>query len=127
MVAHVGVGPIVRVSPWEVHVNDVDFLDSIYNPPSRKRNKFLPNLKGLPLDNSCGGAPDWQLHRMRREALNPFFSHKKVLETGDLIREKIDEVCSVVDGYLRSGEVLNFSDLSFALALEYVIVFSGYV
>jgi hypothetical protein len=113
-------GPIVRVAPNEVHVNDVEFLDQIYNPPSRKRSKYLPNLKGLPLDQSVGAATTWELHRKRREALNPFFSHKKVLETEGLIRQKVDRFSQNLDQAIRTDSVVNLSDLYFALALEYV-------
>lgn len=108
----------MRVAPNEVHVNDVDFLDPIYNPPSRKRNKYLPNLKGLPLDESMGAARNWEIHRKRREAINPFFSHKRVLETEGLIREKVDEFCQNLDQAVKSQSILNMSDTYFALALE---------
>jgi hypothetical protein len=112
-------GPIIRVGPNEIHVNDVEFLDQIYNPPSRKRNKYLPNLKGLPLDESVGAARNWEIHRKRREALNPFFSHKKVLETEGLIREKVDKFCQGLDQAISMDDVINLSDMYFALALEY--------
>ncbi|KAF2120489.1 cytochrome P450 [Lophiotrema nucula] len=121
---HKKYGPIVRVTPHEVHVNDVEFLDAIYNPPSRKRNKFLPNLKGLPLDESVGAARNWELHRKRREALNPFFSHKKVLETEGLIRGKVDRFCKNLDNGLKLGSVVNLSDMYFALALDVVQQYS---
>ena len=110
----------MRVTPHEVHVNDVDFLDSIYNPPSRKRNKYLPNMKGLPLSESVGGALNWKLHRKRREALSPFFSHKKVLETEGLVREKVEQFCTHLDRALGSNGAVNLSDMYFALALEFV-------
>ena len=115
------VGPIIRVAPHEVHVNDVEYLDPIYNPTTRKRNKYLPNLKGLPLDQSMGAAKNWEIHRMRREAVNPFFSHAKVLNTEELLRVKIQEFCHTIDGFVGSGKSLNLSDLYFALALEYVV------
>ena len=115
-------GPIVRVSPHEVHVNDVEFLDPIYNPPSRKRNKYLPNLKGLPLDQSVGAAKNWEIHRKRRDALNPFFSHKRVLDTEELVHGKVQEFCGTLDDFIRSERILNLSDLYFALALEYAVL-----
>jgi hypothetical protein len=117
-------GPIVHVAPNEVHVNDVEFLDPIYNPPSRSRNKYLPNLKGLPLDQSVGAAKNWEIHRKRREALNPFFSHKRVLDTEALINGKVREFCCTLDDLAGSGRILNMSDMYFALALEYVVLFS---
>ena len=118
--ANAYIGPIIRVSPHEVHVNDVEFLDPIYNPTTRKRNKYLPNLKGLPLDHSMGAAKNWEIHRMRREAVNPFFSHTKVVSMEHLLRNKVQEFCLTIDGFIGSDKTLNLSDLYFALSLEWV-------
>ncbi|KAF2649416.1 cytochrome P450 [Lophiostoma macrostomum CBS 122681] len=121
---HKKYGNIIRIGPEEVHVNDVEFLDPIYNPPSRKRNKYMPNMQGLPLDRSVGSAEHWDVHRKRRDALSPFFSHKKVLDTETLIQEKVQEFCHTIDEFVGSERVLNLSDLNFALALDIVRKYS---
>ena len=33
-------GPVVRISPWEVHVRDHDFHSELYTGPSRPRQKW---------------------------------------------------------------------------------------
>ncbi|KAI5368202.1 putative cytochrome P450 superfamily [Septoria linicola] len=79
-------GPIIRPVPEEVHINDPDFLDTIY--ALRGRNN--PNHPGLMIERSVAGAEDFYLHEMRRDALNPFFNMKFVLQMEDVIGQKCD-------------------------------------
>ncbi|USW50016.1 Putative cytochrome P450 [Septoria linicola] len=79
-------GPIIRPVPEEVHINDPDFLDTIY--VLRGRNN--PNHPGLIIERSVAGAEDFYLHKMRRDALNPLFNMKFVLQMEDVIGQKCD-------------------------------------
>ncbi len=38
---HKQYGPVVRISPWEVHVSDHDFHPELYAGPNRRRHKWL--------------------------------------------------------------------------------------
>lgn len=33
-------GPIVRINPYEVHINDIEFYDQIYSSASKRRDKW---------------------------------------------------------------------------------------
>ena len=59
---HATYGPIIRVTPDEVHISDPDFLDTIY----AMRNRNAPYPGGLLVEKSIGGAEDWDLHKLRR-------------------------------------------------------------
>jgi hypothetical protein len=39
-------GPVVRISPNEVHCNDISFSDEIYAVGGRKRDKPLHQING---------------------------------------------------------------------------------
>ncbi|KAK4505775.1 hypothetical protein PRZ48_003740 [Zasmidium cellare] len=117
---HKRYGPILRPVPDEVHIDDPDFLDTIY----ALRNRNNPTQRGLLVDQSVGGAEDFHLHKIRREALNPYFSHKAVMSMEDLILEKRDQVTKVFEQAARSGQVLNLSDVYFGFSNDLVRNFS---
>ncbi|KAH6670399.1 cytochrome P450, partial [Halenospora varia] len=73
---HAKYGPIVRITPREISISDLSFLDTIY---LGKRDKDAEKVRALGVSTSIGGAVDWELHRRRREPLNTFFSRRSVL------------------------------------------------
>ncbi|KAI1880828.1 hypothetical protein JX265_001068 [Neoarthrinium moseri] len=94
--------PVVRTTPAEVSIADLDFIDTIYSPgPSQKRDKDIEKVKALVLDSSIGGAVGHDLHRRRRRALSSFYSPRQVLRVAP------------------DGEVLNLSDLYFGFANDF--------
>ena len=34
------IGPIVRISPFELHINDQEYYDELYSGSSKKRDKY---------------------------------------------------------------------------------------
>ena len=115
------IGPIVRINPREVSISDLEFLDIIYAPgPNGKRNKDLEKVKALGINTSVGGAVGHDLHRKRRESLNPFFSKKSVLNLAPQIQEKTAQLEDTFAASLEKKEIINLSDLYFAFSREQV-------
>src|ERR1700710_690667 len=81
-------GPIVRISPYELHVNDPSFFEKLYRQDGRwdkyawAQDAFM--VKGAALCTS-----DHDLHKARRLPLNSFFSKVKVVSKQDLIRNNV--------------------------------------
>lgn len=109
-------GPVIRPVPDEVHVNDPDFLDTIY--ASRGRNN--PNDPGLMIERSVAAAEDFHLHKMRRDALNPFFTQKFVLSMEDAIAEKCTAAIELISSGLATEAPVNLSDIYFAFSNDLV-------
>ncbi|CAJ2502480.1 Uu.00g098740.m01.CDS01 [Anthostomella pinea] len=107
---HEKYGPIVRINPEELHCNDYDFVDEIYPSTGRIRDKhahFLASLFG-PLEVSASATPDHETHRVRRNAINRFFSRKQILRIEPLVHDMAQKMCSKI---LRStGEPINMID-----------------
>ncbi|KAH7075714.1 putative cytochrome P450 [Paraphoma chrysanthemicola] len=77
---HATYGPVVRIGPNEIHCNDAAFVDEIYAGGGRKRDKqahYLGVLAG-PTTKSAFGTPEHDLHRVRRNAMNKFFSRAQI-------------------------------------------------
>lgn len=70
----------MRISPDELHCNDAAFVDEIYASAGRKRNKQAHNLGVLagPTTVSAFGTIEHDLHRVRRNAMNKFFSRAQI-------------------------------------------------
>jgi cytochrome P450 len=91
----------------------------MYNPgPGHKRDKDYRNNKSLGVDTSIGGAITHDLHRRRREALNPFFSPQRISRIGDSLLDKVTQVDNIFSTLSGTGEVLILSDVYFAFANE---------
>lgn len=64
------------------------------------------------------GTNDHDLHRMRRAAINPFFSKASVRRLQPVIQERMDKLLERIKGFKTSGEPLTIS-------LAYVAFSSG--
>jgi cytochrome P450 len=67
---------------------------------------------------ASGATVGHELHRKRREALNPFFSKKAITSFESVITERVQRLRQVVQEHDASKIPLNLSDLYFALAKE---------
>lgn len=87
-------GPIIRINPNELHIKDSDFYDELYAPAAKKRDKFkdFVILSGTP--NASFATVAHNHHRLRRSALNPFFSKMVVGRMEPLILEKVERLAT---------------------------------
>lgn len=75
---------------------------------------------GLP--QSAFGSMSMEAHRIRRGALNPFFSRAKVLELESIVQEKVAKVCDRMAAAADGVPV----DLHHAFRAEAVDIISEY-
>lgn len=111
-------GPIIRVTPDELYVSDVGFLDTVYAPSSSRREKYEYQLRTLRVPGGVGTSVGHDAHRKRREALSPFFSKRNVLHLEPLITQKIEELCQVIKKHSVAKTPVNLSDMFFAFSNE---------
>ena len=63
-------GPIVRVTPDEIHIKDSDFWEELYvKSPGADKHEWAAGRFGN--DGSIITTPSYAFHRRRRAALNP--------------------------------------------------------
>lgn len=88
---HEQYGPVIRITPDEIHLSDPENLEKIYFVGSRYP-KDAAFYGAFGADRSVFTAPSPDVHRVKRAALNPFFSRKKVLELEDIVQDKAEKL-----------------------------------
>ena len=111
-------GPIIRINPFELHVKDPDWYDELYTN-NRRRDKsawFVGRSGG----KSIFGTIPHDHHRLRRSALNPFFSKRSIVAIEPLIQDKVNKLCDAVGRYIKSGKPLELQTAYMALTLDVI-------
>ncbi|KAF6817883.1 cytochrome p450 [Colletotrichum plurivorum] len=116
---HERYGPIIRINPHELHVIDPDFYDDLY-ASSRTSDKYRwwTNLAGA--DGSSFSTVPHELHRLRRGALNPFFSVRSVARLEPLVRSKVEKLSARFAGATEAGEVVRLDAAFMALTMDVI-------
>ncbi|KAH9883683.1 cytochrome P450 [Xylariomycetidae sp. FL2044] len=118
---HQKYGPVVRIGPNDVSISDYNFIDVIYAPATgHKRDKNAKHNRALGVNSSIGGSVPHELHRRRREALNPFFSPHSIHRLDSDIAAKVAQVEGHFASARENGTVLNISDAYFAFCSDIV-------
>lgn len=98
-------GPIVRISPHEIHIDDVEFFDRL-NSFQGKWNKDPYTAHQFANPGSLVGTLDHDIHRKRRAAVLPFFSKQKIYALEPVITSTVDKLCDKIQDYRKTGEVM---------------------
>lgn len=114
------IGPIIRIAPNELHIRDSDYYEELYAPASKKRDKHTgwTVLAGAPT-STFATAPH-NLHRLRRSALNSFFSKRSITRVEPLIVDKIERLCQRFEGVIETKEVIRLDAAYMALTMDII-------
>lgn len=86
-------GPIVRISPYELHIDDPEYYDTLYSRDApRNKSLHLTGMFGAPA--SSFGTVDYRRHRIRRQPMNPFFSQKRIRGLEPMLRDMVGKLCN---------------------------------
>jgi cytochrome P450 len=104
---HAQYGPVIRINPYELHVNDPEFMDTLYTGHSRRRDKwtFYTGVLGTP--GAAMNTNSHDLHRTRRSAMNPFFSKTSIRKLQPLVDGKVDLLLGRLEAVRQEGAVVN--------------------
>jgi cytochrome P450 len=113
-------GPVLRLNPNEIHIDDPDFHSQIFSQTGRWEKE--PAYQRLGNPTSHFATLDHDLHRIRRAPLNPFFSKQKIAKLEPVIQRQIDKLCERIEGFATEGEdedgkqVVNVLNVRYAYA-----------
>ncbi|KAK0633645.1 cytochrome P450 [Immersiella caudata] len=86
---HEEYGPIIRINPEEIHIYDPDFFPQLYGAGLR-RDRWRFFTKQFGADGSGISTAEHDLHKIRRAAINPFFSKQSVRALQPVIEERVN-------------------------------------
>ncbi|WPB07075.1 uncharacterized protein RHO25_011735 [Cercospora beticola] len=121
---HQRYGPIIRISPHELHIHDPDFEDELYTGASKPREKYPWALGMFGTSSGFIVAKEHDLHRKRRAPVNSFFSKKAVTELSPLIQGHIQNFCRRVKESQGTGKSLRLDHAYTALTMDIISDYS---
>jgi hypothetical protein len=126
---YIRTGPIVRVSPREVHIKDPDYYDEIYASSGRRREKDAAAVGRFDLDGSSFASVSPETHRQRRAPVEKFFSKTAITRTEGTIQFCLDKLVQHLEGAYHSHKVITldagFSALTSDIIHQYVFGFDS--
>ena len=109
----------MRINPYEIHIIDPDFYNELY-VSNRALDKYEWWIKLAGADGSSFSTVPHDLHRLRRGALNPFFSAQSVAKLEPLIRSKVGNLCARFDTIAQTGEIVRLDAAFMALTMDII-------
>ncbi|KAL4955914.1 cytochrome P450 [Aspergillus filifer] len=103
---HEKYGPVVRISPHELHINDPEYYEVLYSRDS-PRNKYAYFTKQFGVTRSMVATIDHHHHRLLRSNMNPYFSTARVRRQESLIQSLVDKLCERLQDYKGTGVPIN--------------------
>ncbi|OTB04507.1 hypothetical protein M426DRAFT_320624 [Hypoxylon sp. CI-4A] len=121
---HAKYGPVVRISPEELHVDDPEFYDVVFcnSQPSRpidKMERFRYRLNHPDSTLSTTRAED---HKLRRAALAPFFSRSRVRGYNHDLQTIMDRISHRLETEFKgSGRVISLNYMWASLTADMIM------
>ncbi|RAH67304.1 cytochrome P450 [Aspergillus aculeatinus CBS 121060] len=117
---HAVYGPIVRITPRELHIDDPYYYDEIYAPSWKRRDKDEEYVKLDAAPGSVFSTTQHELHHRRAAALLPFLSKRSIRGIEPLIREKIDRLCAYLESCIERKKIVNVPSAAMGLTVEII-------
>ncbi|KAL8786644.1 MAG: hypothetical protein Q9213_002673 [Squamulea squamosa] len=109
---HEQYGPIVRINPEELHIQDTEFYDHFYRREN-KLDKFPGQTKMFGMPGIFFTTEMHELHRQRRTPYAAFFSKKAISDMSPYMVDRLDLLCHRLRDSQKQGTPM-------ALGLGYV-------
>ena len=116
---HAVYGPIVRIAPNEVHIDDPSWY-GVFKPggaAKRDKNAARP-LNPFALGTFSTITHD--VHRPRKATLLPFYSKRNVARHMPALREQVDELCDFVRRHAERGEPVRMDAAYLGFTLDVI-------
>ncbi|KAL9117625.1 MAG: hypothetical protein Q9187_005835, partial [Circinaria calcarea] len=118
---HKQYGPIIRITPYELHINDPNFYDELYvGPAKRKTDKFWYSVRIFDAPGTAFATVPHDLHRMRRCAFAKFFSKQSIRTLEPRIQSAVNRLCFRFEESKQKGKYINILHAYSALTADVI-------
>ncbi|KAI1768599.1 cytochrome P450 [Hypoxylon sp. FL1150] len=107
---HKQYGPIIRISPYELHVNDAAFFDTLYNRQEGVWHKYDWSVDAFATKGATLWTADHTLHKNRRLPLSPFISKARLSNQQDMIMRHVQALFDRLSDFAASQET-HYNDI----------------
>ena len=114
-------GPIVRITPTEVHIDDPQFYDTIYTN-SERRDKVSWHKNPYTADSAAFTTIEHDLHRLRRATLNPYFSKSQIRKFAPWIQERADMLSRRFDQEYKGTDKVVVINEAYACMSKFALI-----
>ncbi|KAA8642750.1 cytochrome P450 [Aspergillus tanneri] len=111
---HEKYGPVVRINPTELHVDDPNYYNEIYcnSTSARPIDKIEKHKYRFNIPDATFSTVPAEHHRLRRAAIAPFFSKARVRNLNGNLQKIIDRISHrLATEYAGSGCVFNIINM----------------
>ncbi|KAI9705392.1 MAG: hypothetical protein M1820_005222 [Bogoriella megaspora] len=114
---HEKYGPIVRISPTELHIDDPAFYYELY---TQKLNRI--GIVGSHLSTTATVRSD--VHRKRRAAFAPFLSRSSIESKSLFLNAKTLQLCDRFEQARKEGSIINLPEAFTGLTVDVITQFT---
>lgn len=113
-------GPVVRIGPDHLHVNDVAFYDEIFNSKSKyiKSTWFFGRIAAL--SESLASLADPHKHRTLRTMVNPAFSLQAVERQAPVITVVMKKMVRILGEHCQTGLPLDVQTMYHCATIDVI-------
>lgn len=116
-------GPIVRITPNELHIRDPHYYTQIYGGATKRREKNPKFTQSFGKPLALGITVDHHLHRSRRAILTNHFSKRSIGSIQPLIQVHANRLATRMVEFYEKGEVLKLEDAYSAMSTDIISEF----
>ncbi|KAK1140320.1 hypothetical protein N8T08_010455 [Aspergillus melleus] len=121
---HERYGPIVRISPKELHIDDPEYYETIYSANrGLDKSAHVQDRFGAP--TAAFSTPWHEVHKRRRGAIAPFFSKRRIYEQAPMIQANVDRICGrLAASYRGTGHPLCLNDVYASFVTDVIMTYA---
>ncbi|KAH9205912.1 cytochrome P450 [Leptodontidium sp. 2 PMI_412] len=120
---HKEYGPIIRISPYELHVDDPDYYEELYSS-HKPRNRYAFFVAQFGLPGSTFSTVDYKFHRGRRAAISPFFSKQNINKLEPMMSHMVEKLCGRIDQCRKAGVIMEMQSVYMCLTTDIITLYA---